>query len=464
MYDLAIIGGGPGGYVAAIRGAQHGLNVLLIEKDTVGGTCLMRGCIPTKCLIYDSKLLREDLTSAVITGNKQLSIDPVKMLDRKRKVVNGMIDGLKKIILSHRIDLVTGKGELIGPGRLKVHLEDGSFREYHTNKVILATGSRPSVPPIGDVDGHFVQTTDEALDSEDIPRRVIIIGGGVIGMEMAAIYLNLGCEITIIELLPDILVTEDQEIRRAMRMLLDQYGASISLNSKVKEVAILDNQVKVSFESENGKMLAQRADRVLIAAGRQPLLDGIDIDRLDLEMEGPFIKVNSRLETSLPGVYAIGDLVGGMMLAHKASAEAAIVVANILGAKKEIKPEFVPRCIWGLTEIGAIGLTEAEARVSGRPIKVGKFPFSNSGAAQTMGCIAGFTKIVGDAETGEILGVHILGEHATDLIGEAVITKTMEAAVEDLAEAVRPHPTLSETVMEAAMDWSNLVIHSPKKR
>jgi len=463
VYDLAIIGGGPGGYVAAIRGAQHGLKVLLVEKDALGGTCLNRGCIPTKCFIYDTKLLEAAKTSQLLTGIEALSVDLNKMVARKRGTVKTLVSGLEAIMGSHKIDVARGLGELTSPGRIKVHPIEGPTREHEARHVILATGSRPLVLPFIKVDGHFIQTTDQALDSENIPEKIVIIGGGVIGIEMATIYLNLGSDVTILELLPDILGTEDKEIRLAMGRLLDQRGAKIHLKAKAREARIKGKEVEVVFEDHSGKMVTLRANRLLVATGRAPVLDGIESDRLGLETVGQFVKVNSRLETSLPGVYAIGDLVGGQMLAHKASAEAEVVVANILGGNREVKPNLVPRCIWGLTEIGAIGLSEEEAKAGGRSIKVGRFPFMNSGAAQAMGNKNGFVKIIGDAETGEIMGVHILGEHATDLIGEAVTAMTMEAAVEDLAQAIKPHPTLSEAVMEAAMDWNSLAIHSPKR-
>jgi dihydrolipoamide dehydrogenase len=463
MYDLAIIGGGPGGYVAAIRGAQQGLKVLLVEKDSLGGTCLNRGCISTKCFIHDGKILEAAKTSQVLTGAEALSIDLGKMVARKRQVVKTLVSGLGKIIQSHGIDVVQGLGVLIAPGRVKVSLPDGSTKEYQTRHVILATGSKPAVPAFIEVDGHYVQTTDEALDSDDIPGRLIIIGGGVIGVEMAGIYRTLDREVTILEMLPDILTTEDAEIRRAMRRLLEQRGVKVHLKARVKEIAVRDNGTDVIFEDEVLGTEVLKADRVLVATSRVPVLDGIDVGKLGLETDGPFVRANERLETNLPGVYAIGDLIGGMMLAHKASAEAEAAVANILGASKEVKPERIPRCIWGFTEIGAVGLTEEEARATGRPVRIGKFPFMNSGAAQALGSVIGFAKIIGDTETGEVLGFHIMGPHATDLIGESVLAMSMESVVEELAEAVRPHPTLSETVMEAAMDWSGLAIDSPKK-
>ena len=282
-------------------------------------------------------------------------------------------------------------------------------------------------------------------------------------MEMATIYLNLGVDVTIIELLDDILTTEDAEVRKTMRRLLKQHKAAVHLRAKAKEIVPQNNRVKVVFEDSRGTVQQLRTDRVLVATGRAPVLDGIDAGKLGLQIQAPFVKVNARLQTNLPGVFAIGDLVGGMMLAHKASAEAEAAVENMRGHRKEVKPELVPRCIWGLAEIGAVGLSEEEAKATGRRIKVGKFLYNGSGAAQAMGDIQGFAKVVGDVETGEILGVHIMGEHATDLVSEAVTVMKMEGAVEDLYEAIKPHPTVSETVLEAALDWNGLAIHSLRK-
>jgi len=464
MYDLAVIGGGPGGYVAAICSARKGLKTLLIEKDALGGTCLNRGCVPTKCFVYDTKLLHSARNSSVLKGAGSLSMDIAKMAARKRGVVKTMVSGLGSIVKSHGIQVIQGAGELTGPGKVKVTRADSKVEEVQVGNVILATGSKPALLPFIQVDGRLVQTTDEALDSEEIPKRIVIIGGGVIGVEMATIYLNLGCEVAILELLPEILMTEDEEVRRAMKTLLEKRGTGLHLKAKAREVKTAGRQVSIIFENAAGEINQLKADRLLVAAGRSPVLEGIRPDRLGIRMNGPFVQVNGRLETSVKGVYAIGDLVGGMMLAHKASAEAEAAVANILGGRKEVDPTRIPRCIWGVAEIGAVGLSEAEARKTGRPIRVGKFPYSYSGAAQAMNGSEGFVKVIGDSDTGEILGVHIMGEHATDMIGESVMAMTMESAVEDLAEAVKPHPTLSENIMEAARDWSGLAIHAPKKR
>lgn len=463
MHDLAVIGGGPGGYVAAIRAAQHGLNVLLVERDRLGGTCLNRGCIPTKSFIHDTKLYNAVKRSGVLRGAAGVSLDAARMLERKNQLVNNLVRGLEAILQSHRIEVVKGQARLEAPGRMSVAGLDGARVDYRTRHVVLATGSRPQVPPFAEPDGLRVQTTDEALNTEEIPRRVAIIGGGVIGMEMAGIFLNLGASVCVLELLSDILVTEDHEIRRAVAVKLRQRGVEIRCGVKVQALSFQGEGVGLTCADAEGRVFHLQTDRVLLATGRRPVMDGIEPARTGLQTDGPYIRVNSRMETSLPGVFAIGDLVGGMMLAHKASAEAEAAVAGLLGRKKDFRPERVPRCIWSVFEIGAVGLTEAQARAGGRRIKVGRFSFANSGAAGAMGAGEGFAKVIGDADTGEVLGVHILGEHATELIGEAAALMTLESTVEDLAEAIKPHPTLGETLMEAAMDWSGGAIHGLRR-
>jgi len=464
MYDMIIIGAGYGGYVAAIRGAQHGLKMLLVEKDLIGGTCLNHGCIPTKCFFYDCKIFEEAKRSQVIKGAETLSIDLAKMVSRKRQVVNSLLEGLGSITASYGIEVAKGLGELISPGQIRVHGEDGTTQEYQARAVILSMGSKPAVPNFIKIDGYYIQTTDEALDSDDFIERVIIVGAGMTGVEMSGIYRSLGSEVVVLESLPNILSTCDDDIRRGMLELIDRQGVKILTETELQDVSIKGDEVEVTFQNRMKGVESLTADRVLIATGRVPVLDGVNSAKLGLITEGAFIKVNERLETNLPGVYSIGDVIGGKMLAHKAAVEGEIAVANFLGARKKVRYEQIPRCIWAFTEIGAVGLTEEEAISSGRVIKIGKFPFMNSGAARTLGNAGeGFAKIIGDSETGEVLGFHVMGPHATDLISEAVLAMSMESAVEEFAQAVRPHPTLSETIMEAAMDWSGLAINAPKK-
>ncbi len=464
-YDLAVIGGGPGGYVAAICGARNGLKTVLIEKDALGGTCLNRGCIPTKSLINDTMLFSSVKNASFLSGIKSVQLGVSEMFERKRSVVKTLVSGVNRLVKSNDVELFKGEGTLEAAGLISVKNSMGDHRTISAQNVILANGSRPGVPPFIKVDGKFIQTTDDILDDSVFPESILIIGGGVIGIEMATIFSNAGTKVTIIEMFEDILLTEDKDIRKQMAMQLKKRKVQLMLSCAVKKVTIDIPKVRVDYQV-NGKAVMESltVDKVLVATGRTPDFTGLDVNKLGIECEGPFIKVDPNLRTSLPGVYAIGDLVGGMMLAHKASAEAEVAVENILGSSKSIDSHLIPRCIWGALEVGAVGLTEEEASKTGRNIKIGKFPFGASGAAQAKGHISGLAKIIGDVNTGEILGVHIIGEHATDMIAEAVTVMKMEGAVEDLYEAIKPHPTLSEIVFEAALDWNSRAIHLPRDK
>jgi dihydrolipoamide dehydrogenase len=457
MYDLVVIGGGPGGYVAAIRGAQAGLKTALIEKDSLGGTCLNRGCIPTKCLYYDVGLYNKSKSSQLLIGRENLRLDLESLVNRKRQVVDGLVNGVKGLLKKRKVDVFEGTGRLLQPGKIAIDGISGDVRTVEASSVILATGSKPAVPSSIQVDGEFVQTTDQALDSMHRPKSVVVIGGGVIGMELADIYRKMDAHVTVVEMLPNILGTEDHDICSIMLHELQKAKMALRLESSIQEINKDSGEVLIA--DKNGKLEKINCDLVLVATGRTPVTTGVQASELGLEMEAPFVKVNEHQQTNLTGVYAIGDVTGGLMLAHKASAEAEVAVNHILGQKTTLDLCKIPRCVWGAAEIGAVGLSEKEAKEAGYRIKVGSFPLSASGAAQTMNNSSGMVKIVGEAETGEILGVHIIGPHATDLIAEAVTTMKMEGAVEDLYQAIKPHPTVSEAVMEAALDWNGLAIH-----
>ncbi len=463
-YDLAVIGGGPGGYHAAILAAQQGMRVLLVEKDKLGGTCLNRGCIPTKTFIHDTRLLAAARASAVFTGQEGLGIDLARLVARKNKVVAANVGGLEAIFRSRNINITSGMGELLGPGQIRISPNEGAPQTIAARNIILATGSRPAVPGFIPVDGQIVQTTDQVLDAENIPGKLAIIGGGVIAMEFASIFSALGVQVTVLEMLPDILITEDEEIRALLKRLLKRQKVNIHCSAKVTAVEVGGKNAKVSFTDDGNNPRKLDVDRVLVATGRAPVVDGLPMGKNELTMDGPYVKVNARLETSMPGVYAIGDLIGGMMLAHKASAEAEVVIANLAGhRRKTIDSNRIPRCIWCSPEIAAVGMTEAQALKGGRKVKVGRFPFSNSGKAHAVASTDGMAKVVADAESGEILGVHMIGANVTELLAQPLLAMTIESAVEDLAEVIMPHPTLSEIIKEAALDWNGMAIHLPRK-
>ncbi len=364
IYDLAIVGGGPGGYTAAICAAREGMRVLLVERDRLGGTCLNRGCIPTKSYYYDAKLFHAARRSDVLLNNSHIAVDPAKMLERKRQVVGTLCTGLEQIIRSHGITVAAGQGDVLSPREIRIAPHGSDPYHVRSANIILATGSRPAVPRGFTIDGRIVQTTDEALDSPELPRQVVIIGGGVIGIEMASIYLYLGARVSLIEMLPDILHTEDVDVRAAMRQMLIRRGAKVHLGSVVLEITESEEGAMVFFRNPSGEVIKEAGDRVLVATGRSPVMDGLDVKRLDLAFNGRFVRVDQRMRTSLSGVYAIGDLVGGMMLAHKAAAEAEAAVADLKGMSHPVQPHRIPRCIWGLAEVGAIGLTEQEAEAA----------------------------------------------------------------------------------------------------
>lgn len=461
-YDMAVIGGGPGGYHAAILAAQQGMRVLLVEKDKLGGTCLNRGCIPTKAFIHDTRMLAGAMESAVFTGQEGLAIDLARMVARKNKVVAANVGGLEAIFRSRSIDIARGLGELIGPRMIRIRFNEGAPETCTASNIVLATGSRPAVPGFIPVDGKVVQTTDQALDAEGVPKKLAIIGGGVIAMEFASIFNALGAQVSVIEMLPDILATEDEEIRTLLKRRLKQLKVAIHCSARVTGVEATDRNAVVRFTDDNGKSQQLDVERVLVATGRAPVTDGLPTGKNGLAMDGPYVKVNSSLETNLPGVFAIGDLIGGMMLAHKASAEAEVVIANLSGhPRKAIDNNRIPRCIWCSPEIAAVGMTEAQAIECGRRVRVGRFPFSNSGKAHAVAATDGMIKIVADGESGEILGVHMIGAHVTELLAQPLLAMTMESAVEDLAEVIMPHPTLSEIIKEAALDWNDAAVHMP---
>ncbi len=456
-YDIAILGAGIGGYVAAIRAAQMGARVLLIEKDELGGTCLNRGCIPTKSFLSDAKIYSKVRGSDVFINGSKVTIDLKKMIFRKNKVVKTMKRGVSMLLESRRITLDRGFAKFSDPKTVEVS-SNGKVRSYKTRNVIIATGSEVASLPTVKIDGKKILSSDEIMDLREIPKEAIVIGGGVVGVEFATIFNCLGARVTILEMLPQIISTEDEEVIRGLKLLLEKQGIIVLTGSKVLSAFPRREKVEVTIEHE-GKKERLSGEKVVMAVGRTPFTEGLNLGRIGIQMEGKFIKVNSRMETSADGVYAVGDVIGKMMLAHAASAEGIVAVENIMGKVREIDYQKIPSCIYTFPEVASVGLKESEAKQKGYDIQVGKFSYINNGKALAMGESEGFVKIVTEKELGQILGVHILGEHATDLIGECLLAMHVEAAVEDLGEVVKGHPTLSEAVTEAALDSQGLAIH-----
>ena len=461
-YDIAVIGAGPGGYVAAIRAAQMGAKVLVIEKGELGGTCLNRGCIPTKAFLSDVKPFYKIKKSPLFRGKDQLSLNLAKMVARKNEVVETMVKGIATLFSSNGVHWVRGIGSFLDSRTIGV-IQDGKKRTYRANNTIIATGSIAAKIPTASIDGRNVLSSDEILNIRNIPAEMVVIGGGVIGLEFATLFNALGTEVTVVEMLPTILFTEDDEVIRGLHMILEREGIRILTDTRVIGASSKKGKVDVEVQEGSGKKAQLAAKKVLVAVGRTPSTEGLGLEKIGLKMNGPFIEVNARMETNVDGVYAIGDVIGKTMLAHAASAEGVFAVENIMGKPREIDYRRIPSAVYTFPEVASVGLKEKEARDSGLKIRIGKFPYLYSGKAMATGEPEGFVKIIAEEELGEILGIHILGENATDLIGSCVLAMNLEASVEDLSEAVKAHPTFSETIMEAALDWRRISIHQPPK-
>ena len=461
VFDVAILGAGIGGYVAAIRAAQMGARVLLVEKDELGGACLNRGCIPTKSFLSDIKTYYKVKNSDLYINGSSVSIDLKKMVSRKNKVVETMKRGVSMLLESQKVTLAKGFGRFSDRKTIEVS-SNGKRETFKTQNVIIATGSQTASLPKIKIDGNRILSSDEVMDLKEIPRNLSIIGGGVVGVEFATIFNCLGTKVTILEMLPQIISKEDEEVIRGLRLLLEKQGIEILTQAKVLKASPGKKKVEVTIDRE-GKQEKVHGEKVLMAVGRVPYTEALNLDKIGIQMEGIFVKVNPRMETNVDGVYAIGDVVGKLMLAHTASAEGIVAVENMMGKVREVNYQKIPRCIYTFPEVASVGLTEAEAKKKGYDIQIGKFPFLNNGKALAMGEPEGFVKIIAENELGQILGVHILGENATDLIGECLLAMNVEASIEDLGEVVKGHPTLSEAVTEAALDWQGLAIHKSKQ-
>lgn len=454
-YKVVVIGAGPGGYVAAIRAAQLGARVALVEKGVLGGTCLNRGCIPTKALAAGVSVLetvRRASRFGVETG--AITVDFRKLTERKDQVVGSLVRGVEYLLKKNRVDLFRGEGRLSGQGRVLIEGPDG-VRIIEAENVILATGTEPAVDRVFGYDGERVITSDEALGLSMVPPRFLIIGGGVIGCEFACIFASLGSKVTIVEIMPTILPLLDGEVVRRMQSLLKRRGIVIKTGVKILEIKKHDAVVAVL---EGGEEL--EADRVLVSTGRTMNLKGLGVEEAGVALgDRGEVLVNDRMQTSVPGIYAVGDIVGGMQLAHVASAQGMAAADDIMGRSRPVDYGVVPACIYTIPEVGSVGMTAREAEEKGIRVKAGKFPFMAGGKAQAMGETGGFVKILADFDTDRIVGVHIIGPHATELIAEAAVAMQMGATAGQLAQTIHAHPTLAETVMEAAGAVHGMSIH-----
>lgn len=454
-YDICVLGGGPGGYVAAIRAAQLGAKVVLIEKDEVGGTCLNRGCIPTKTYLKHAKIINElqriDSYGIKIDG---YHINWTQMKKRKNGVVSRLNKGVEMLLKKNGVELVKGKGKVIDQNRVITEGED-TF-ELRCKKLILATGSKPVIPKIKGVKHPAVITSREALDLEDLPGRLIIIGGGVIGVELATVFNSLGVEVTIVEMMDQLLPGTAGEIAELLEKKLKQQGVNIYTGAEVTEIKDKAGNLQVEMITTGNKEKLG-TDKVLLAVGRQANFQGLD--NLKLKTKNGFVVTDDAMRTSYQNIYAIGDLTGGPLLAHVASAEGIVAAENAAGEQKTMDYTAVPKCVYTIPEIATVGLSEGEAAKKGYRVKTGQFPFTANGKALTSGNKEGFIKVITDERWDQILGIEIVGSHATELIAEAVLAIRLEATSKMLGETIHPHPTFSEAMMEAAENVRGLSIH-----
>ena len=453
-YDVGIIGGGPGGYVAAIRAAQLGGTVCLIEKGEWGGTCLNRGCIPTKTL-FSIAHLAEQIQNTPALNTQGTTVDYPKALTHKTEVIQKLKGGISQLLKANKIRTLNGNASLTDRNTIAVSKSDGTTEQVNVKNVIIATGSEPAEPAIFEIDETDVLTTTGILNLTELPESLIIVGGGVSGCEFASIFNAFGCKVTVLELLPTILATEDIQVVRHIRLFMKRKGISLHTGAKLTSVKKSDEGVTAVLES--GENLT--AQKMLVSIGRRYNTEGIGLDKVGVRTENGKIVVNEQMQTNIPGIYAVGDVASRYLLAHVASAEGKVAAQNCLGETTEMDYQVIPWCVFTLPEIGHAGMTETEATDEGYKVKVGKFPYAASGMALGMGEADGFVKTITDADNGDILGVHIVGVHASTLIHEAAVAIRLGANAKDIAHTVHAHPTLSEMVMESAEAAYGRAVH-----
>ncbi|MFN2483200.1 MAG: dihydrolipoyl dehydrogenase [Pyrinomonadaceae bacterium] len=462
QFDVTIIGAGPGGYVAAIRGAQLGLKVAIIEKDKkLGGTCGLRGCIPTKQLLMSAHVYEQTQHAAdfgVQATAVQLAFADVQK--RKDKIVTKNAAGVSFLMKKNKVTVFSGTGKLALPGKVEVSGADGAKQTIETKNIIIATGSVVRPIPGFETDGARVVNSDHILELKDVPKSLIVLGSGAVGVEFASIYSRFGAQTTIVELLPRLMPLEDEEVSKEIEKAFRKRKITALTGTKLEKVEKTDAGVRVTGKDAGGKDVSLEAEMLLVAVGRMPYLEGLGLEGTKIKVERGNIQVDEFCRTGEPNVFAIGDVIPTPWLAHLASKEGILVVEQIAGQKPQpINMRQVPSCTYCDPEVASVGLTEAKAREEGYDVKVGKFPFSASGKARILGEEEGFVKIVADKKYDEILGAHVIGPHATEIIHECIVAMHLESTAEELGRTIHAHPTVSESVMEAAEGVHDLTIH-----
>ncbi len=454
---IAIIGGGPGGYVAAIRAAQLGAQVTLIERDKIGGTCLNRGCIPTKALLHDAKVLRLLRSSNIFQPLLNERFSPLEsMMERKEKVVQEMVKGVEMLLESHRITVKRAQADLLRPDQIILSYPDGRKETVEADAIILAPGSKSKSLPDIAPDGGKIITSDEALEIKKIPQEVVIVGGGYIGVEFASIFNALGSKVTVVEILDNILAGIEDELVRNLRRFLERDGVRILTKSKIEDLHPGGERLSLTVNTPRG-VEEMGAEKLLLAVGRGPHLD-LDLRKAGVEASPAGIRVNGRMETTTPNVYAVGDAIGGTLLAHVAMEEGMVAAENAVGIAREKENHIIPLCIFTYPEVASAGLTEKEAKAKG-PIKVGRFPFRSNPTAMISGETDGLVKVIVGRDDDRILGVHIVGHDASTLISVGTSLMEQDVKAREFSKLIQAHPTTPEALKEAFLDAEGSAIH-----
>jgi dihydrolipoamide dehydrogenase len=457
---VVIIGAGPGGYVAAIRAAQLGAKVTLIEKDEIGGTCLNRGCIPTKALLFDAKMLRSLRNSSVFQSLINERFNPLElMMERKKKVVQDLVKGVEMLLESYRVTVKQAQADLSGPRQVVLLHRDGKREVIEADAIILAPGSKTKALPNISPDGDKIITSDDALGINKIPREMVILGGGYIGVEFATIFNTLGSKVTVVEMMDNILPGLEDELVRNLRRFLERDGVKIFTQSKVEELRPVKEGLRLTINTPQG-VQEVAAEKLLVAVGRDPNLD-LDFQKAGIEISPAGIRVSRRMETSASHVYAIGDAIGGTLLAHVAMEEGIVASENAMGIDHEMEDHLIPLCIFTYPEIASVGLSEKGARGKGA-IKIGRFPFRSNPTALISGETDGLVKVIVGKEDDKILGVHIIGHDAGTLISIASNLMEQNVRAKEFSRIIQAHPTTPEALKEAFLDAEGLAIHLPK--
>jgi dihydrolipoamide dehydrogenase len=464
--DLLVIGAGPGGYVAAIRAAQLGMRAAVVERDAVGGVCLNRGCIPTKAMLRTADLfttMQHAGDYGILADNVRLDYDAV--VRRREKVVKQLTGGVSSLLQGNNVPVINGSARLQGRS-VVVTAADGQQQTINARNVMLATGSVPATPPIPGADGVRVIDSDRALLLDHVPASVLVIGGGAVGSEWANIFHSFGASVTLVEMLPTLLPVEDEDMGKMLARSFSRRGITVHTGAKLLEIVDGNDGQKVGIiEQKDGQQQRVSAEYVMIGIGRKPNTGGLGVEAAAVTTDRRgFVEVDDRLRTNVPGVLAIGDLTGKQLLAHLASHQGVVAVENLAGHDKAMDYRVVPSCTFTHPEVATVGLSEAAAREAGYNVRVGTFPFQASGRAMTYGETEGMVKVVSESKYGELLGMHIIGANASDLIHEAALGIRLEATLEDLADTIHAHPSLAESVHEATLAACGNPIHLPPRR